>query len=93
MARNIHKHIYEYKRDIRLGNLNNALFSHISKTDHNFDFNAATMFAHIHNKRMRQIFEASVILLLPSINTCSEFFYLSSFSSKFVLNHNNILKL
>ena len=45
-SRNINKHLYEHKRNIRLGNLYNALFLHISKTDHNFDFNAATMFAH-----------------------------------------------
>ena len=32
-------------------------FSNISKTDHNFDFNAATMLAYIHNKRLRRIFE------------------------------------
>ena len=48
MMGNIHKCIYEHKRDIRLGNLTNALFLHMSKNNHNFDFNAATMLAHIH---------------------------------------------
>ena len=49
----------KYKRYIRLGNLNNALFLHIYKTDHNFDFNAATMLAHNDHKRLKQIYEAS----------------------------------
>ena len=55
-SRNIYKHLYEHKSDIRSDNLNNALCLHISKTDHNFDFNAATMLAHIYNKRLRHIF-------------------------------------
>ena len=65
-SRNIHKRIYEYKRDIRVGNLN-ALLQHISKFDHNFDFNAATMLAYIHNKSLKQIFEASEILRYQSV--------------------------
>ena len=35
--------VYMSIRDIRLGNLNNALFLHISKLDHNFGFIGATM--------------------------------------------------
>ena len=69
MSRNIHKCPYEHKRDIRLGNLNNAHFLHISITDDNFDFNAATMLTHIYHKRLRQIFEPGAISLLPSIHT------------------------
>ena len=60
--------------DIRLGNLNDALFQHISQTDHNFDFYTSTMLARIHSKRLRQIFEAGAILLLPSVNTRPVFF-------------------
>ena len=65
-ARNVQKRIFEHKRDIRLGNLNNALFLHIYKSDYNFDFNAATKLAHIHQKRLREIFEADAISLFPS---------------------------
>ena len=53
MLRNIHKHIYEHRKDIRVDNLNNALLQHIFKSDYNFDFNAATLLAYIHNKRLR----------------------------------------
>ena len=56
MSRNIHKYIYKHRRDVRVDNLNNALLQHISESNHNFDFNAATMLAYIHNKRLRQIF-------------------------------------
>ena len=31
---NIHKHLYESRRDIRVDNLNNALVQQISKSDH-----------------------------------------------------------
>ena len=48
--RNIRKRLYEYRREIRVGNLNNALLQHISKSDHNFNFNAATMLAHPQEK-------------------------------------------
>ena len=48
---------------IRVDNLTNAFLQHISKFDH-FDFNAATMLAYIHNKRLRSIFEAGAILLI-----------------------------
>ena len=84
------KHLYEHKCDIRLGNSINALFQHISKTNHNFNFNAATMLTHIHYKRLRQIFEVSDILLLSSINSHPNFFHLSSFFGKLVLNSYNI---
>ena len=40
---NLHVCLKEHKRDIRIGNLNNALFLHISQTNHNFDFNSAKM--------------------------------------------------
>ena len=88
-SRNL-KNLYEQKRDIRLCNSNNALFILISKTNHDFNFNAATMLAHIHNKRLRQIFEASTNLLLSSVNNRPSFFNQSPFFGKLVLNSNNI---
>ena len=87
-VRNFHKHMNI--RDIRLSNLNNALFLHISKTDHNFDFNAATMFVHIHNRRLRQIFKATANF---TFNTRPEFFNLSPFLGKLVSNSYNIFKI
>ena len=63
----------EHERDIKLGNLNNALCLHSSKTDRNFDFNEAIMLVHIHNKSFRQIFEVGAILLLPSVNKQLDF--------------------
>ena len=79
MFRHTNKHLYEHKCDIRLGNLNKALFLHISKIDHNFELNTATMLAPIHNKRLRDIFEAGSISLLSSIDTRSVFFNLLPF--------------
>ena len=72
-SRNAQKCKYEHRRNIRLGNLNNALFQHIYKTDHNFDFNATTMLAHIHNKRLRKNFEASAISLFRSVDNRPSF--------------------
>ena len=63
LPRKSKKRQYEYKRDNRLGNSHNAVFLQISKTNHNFNFNTATMLSHIHNKRLREIFEASAIWL------------------------------
>ena len=91
ITRNIHKCIFDHKKDTRLGNINNALFLHISKTDHNFDCNAATMLAHIHNKRLRQIFEAGAVSLLPSATHALDF--ISPFLGKIVLNSYTIFKL
>ena len=51
IARNINKLLSEPKRNIRLGNLNNALFLLLSETDHNFDSNAAMVLAPVHNNR------------------------------------------
>ena len=79
MARNLKKCLHEHKCNIRLGNYNKTCFFHISKTNHNFNFHAAKMLARIHNKRLRQIFEAFAILLLSSTNTHPEFFNLSPF--------------
>ena len=59
----------EHQRDIKIGNLNYALFQHISQSNHNFDFNCAKALINIHNKRLRQIFDAGAISLCNSINT------------------------
>ena len=40
-SRKFHVLLKEHKRDMRIGNLNNALFQHISQSNHNFDFNSA----------------------------------------------------
>ena len=88
IARNLNKRLYEHKRDIRLDNSNNALFLHISKTKHNFNFNAGTMLAHIHNKRLRKIFKASSISLLSSVNTGPGFFNLSPFFTLILKSYN-----
>ena len=36
---------------MRIGNLNNALFQHISQSYLNFDFNSAKIPIYIHNKK------------------------------------------
>ena len=74
---NIYKRLFEHKRDLRLGHLKNAFFLHISKIDYHLYFNAAMMLAHIHNRILRQIFDASANLHLLSVNTQSGFFNLS----------------
>ena len=53
MSWNIHKCLYEHRRDITVGNLSNTILQHISKSDRNFNLNAAIMLAYIHNKRWR----------------------------------------
>ena len=52
-SRNLHIHLKEHKRDIRIGNLNNVLFLHISQSNPNFDFNSAKMLIYIHNKSLK----------------------------------------
>ena len=38
------------ERNVTLGISNNAVFLHLLKTNHIFNFNVAIMLAHIHNK-------------------------------------------
>ena len=47
------------------------------------------MLAHIHNKRLWQIFMAGAISLLPFINTRPVFFNISLFFGKLVLDSYN----
>ena len=82
-SRNFHVRLKEHKRDIRIGNLNNALFQHISQSNHNFDLNSAKMLIYIHNKRLRRIFEAVAISLCNSLNTRPGF-YISPYLSKYI---------
>ena len=93
MSRNINKCLYKHRREIRVGNLNNALLQYISKSNHNFDFGAATMLAYIHNKRLRWIFKASTISLCWSINNQLDFFSISQSLGKLILNSYNIFDL
>ena len=39
--RNVHVHLKEHKRNIRIGNLNNALLQRFSQSNHNFNSNSA----------------------------------------------------
>ena len=81
-SRKFHVRLKEHKRDQRNGNLNNALFLHISQSNHNFDFNSAKMLIYIHNKSLRRIFEATVISLFNSLNTRPGFYNISPYLSK-----------
>ena len=76
-SRNLHGRLKEHKRDIRIGNLNNALFQHISKSNHNLHFDFAKMPIYIHDKRLRRIFEAGAISLCNSVNTRPGFYNIS----------------
>ena len=53
MSQKLQVRLKEYKREIRVGNVNNELLQHISQSDHNFDFNFVKMLIHIHNKRLK----------------------------------------
>ena len=64
-------------KDIRIGNLNNALFLHISQSNHNFNFNSAKMLIYIHNKSLRQIFKTAAISLFNSLNIHPGFYNIS----------------
>ena len=86
-------HLLERRWDIKVGNLNDALLQHFSQPDHNFDFNSARMLVYIHNKRLRQIFAASVILFYNSLNTRLGFYNISSYLSESILNSYNIFNL
>ena len=83
-------YVKEHKRDIRIGNSNDALFLHISQSNHNFDFNSAKMLTYIHNKNLRRIFEAAAISFLNSLNTRPGFYNISPYLSKHILNSYNI---
>ena len=77
----------EHERNIRIGNLNNAL-QHISQSNHIFDFNSAKFFAYIY-KRLRQIFEDGAISFCNSLNNRTGFYNISPYLSKSILNHHH----
>ena len=85
-SRNLHVCFKEHKRDIRIGNSNNALFLHISQYNHIFDFNSAKMITYIHNKNLKRIFEAAAISFFNSLNTRPGFYNISPYLSKYILN-------
>ena len=76
-SRKLHVRLKEHKRDIRIGNSNNALFLYISQHNHNFNFNSAKMLTYIHNKNLKRIFEAAAISFLNSLNTHPGFYNIS----------------
>ena len=92
-SQNLHVHLKEHKRDIRIGNLKNALFQHISQSNHNFDFSYAKTLIFIQNKRIRRIFEAAFISLSNSLNTRPGFYTIPPYWSKSILSSYTILHL
>ena len=84
ISRNFHVLLKEHKRDIRIGNLNNALLQYISQSNHNFDFNSAKMLIYIHYKRLRKIFEAGVFhSVIPSILVRAFIIFLLTWANPF----------
>ena len=88
-SRNLNVRLKEHKRDIRIGNLNNTLFLHISQSNHNFDFNSAKRLIYLHDKSLRRIFESTAISLFNSLNTRPGFYNMSPYLSKSILNSYN----
>ena len=78
------------RKETRFANLKNALFQHISQSNHKFDFNFAKILIYIHNKRLRRIIEAAAISLCNSLNTRPGFYNSSPYLSKSILNSYNI---
>ena len=87
-SKNLHVRLKEHKRDIRDGNFNNAIHQ-FSQSDHKLDFNSAKMYAYIHNKRLRRIFEAGAISFCNSLNNGPGFYNISPYLSK---NHFKLLR-
>lgn len=77
-GRSLKSRISEHKRDIRLGNLSSALVIHIAKSDHNFDFDSVKILKYIHNKNLRQIYEAGMIATSHTVNNRPGFFQIAS---------------
>ena len=92
-SRNLHVRLKEHKGDIRIGNLNNALFLHISQSNHNFNFNSVKMLIYIQNESLRRIFEDAVISFFNSLKTRLGFYNISPYLSKSILNGYNIFHL
>ena len=92
-SRKLHVRLTELKRDIRIGNFNNALFQHIPQSNHNFHFNSTKLLIYIHIKSLRRIFEAAAISFFNSLNTHPGFYNISPYLSKSILNSNNIFHL
>ena len=92
-SRSLKHRILEHKYCIKSGNLNNALFCHISSTNHNINFDKSSVIVNVHNKRLRQILEASVISSCNNMNLRLGFFHLHSSLSKLILKNLNISKL
>ena len=91
-SRNLHVRLKEHKRDIRIGNSNNALFLHIFQHNHNFDFNSAKMVTYIHNKNLTRIFEVVAISFLNSLDTRPGFYNIFPYLSKHILKSYNIFQ-
>ena len=87
--------VYVFQHDLsaRIGNSNNALFLHISQSNHNFDFNSVKMLIYVHNKTLRRIFEAATISFFNSLNTRPDFYNISPYLTKSILNSYNTFHL
>ena len=93
MSRKLHTRSKEHKRDIRVGNLNNTLLQHISHSDHDLDFNSAKMLIYIHNKKLRRIFKTDAISFCNPLNNQLDFYNISLYFSKSILNSYTIFHL
>ena len=88
--RNLEKIIYEHKRSIKTNNDRNALFSHMLKLKHTFNFSQVTLIKPIQCKKSRRLLESAVISKTSHKKQRPSFYQISPYQVNIILNENKI---
>ena len=82
----------EHKRAVRNGDMNNALFVHMSQENHEIDWNNGQVIYKVKDEKKRKIVEAAVINSVKNVNISDGFYKFDSLTTNYVIEAANIRK-
>ena len=87
-GRSFQVRLREHRDDIRLGRERNAIFKHVSNTNHHIDWTSAKTLYHHSSKFERLVVESSLIKTLPNFNNMASTLAVDYLSKELVLRNN-----
>ena len=91
-GRDCEKRVSEHKRAVRNGDVNNALFAHMSQQNHPIDWENTKLIYKVKDEKKRKIVEAAVINSVKNVNLNDGFYKFDSLTTKYVIDAANLGK-
>ena len=89
-GRDYQQRLSEHKRAVRNGDLNNAVFVHMSENNHAIDWENSKLICKVREEKKRKITESAAINLIKNVNLNEGFYKFDCLTSKYVIEAANL---